>query len=117
MKIANQSEAGKSRYTAAWLIAGAVVLGTAITSSAINTVVPSGGTAGQDTAATQVNAMARLSPGVADIVKMVDAKVDPEVIKTYIQNSPTAYNPSATEIIALRDHGVGPDISLPVDAL
>ena len=28
---------------------------------------------------------------------MVEAKVDPEVIKTYIKNSPTAYNPSATE--------------------
>ena len=54
--------------------------------------------------------VARFSPGVADIVKMVDAKVDPEVVKTYIQNSPTAYNPSATEIIALKDHGVGSDI-------
>ena len=54
--------------------------------------------------------MARLSPGIADIVKMVDAKIDPQVIKTYIQNSPTAYNPSATEIIALKDQGVGSEI-------
>jgi hypothetical protein len=41
---------------------------------------------------------------------MVDEKVAPEVIKTYIQNSPTAYHLSAAEIIALRDHGLGADI-------
>jgi hypothetical protein len=41
---------------------------------------------------------------------MVDAKVDPEVIKTYIKSSPTAYHPSAAEIIALKDQGIGPEI-------
>ena len=64
----------------------------------------------QGAAAAPTAPAARYSPGIADIVKMVDAKVDAEVIKTYIKNSPTAYNPSATEIIALKDHGVGPEI-------
>jgi len=41
-----------------------------------------------------------------EILKMVDAKVDAEVIKAYIQVSQVAYSPSATEIIALKDRGV-----------
>jgi hypothetical protein len=46
------------------------------------------------------------SPGVADVLKMMEAKVDPRVIQTYIQNSTVAYNPSVTEIIALKQRGV-----------
>src|SRR5882672_7712333 len=50
------------------------------------------------------------SQGLGDILKMVDAKVDATVITTYIKNSPTAYNPNANEIIALKQRGVGDDI-------
>jgi len=50
------------------------------------------------------------SPGIGDILKMVDAKVDVTVIKAYINNSPTAYNPNASEIIALKERGVGDDV-------
>lgn len=49
---------------------------------------------------------ARFSRGIADIVSMVEAKVDPEVILAYIRSSPIAYNPGAREIIALRALGV-----------
>jgi len=41
---------------------------------------------------------------------MVDAKVDVNVITAYIQSSPTAYNPSASEIIALNDRGVPSEV-------
>jgi hypothetical protein len=57
-------------------------------------------------AATALQAQATFSPGIRDVLKMVDAKVDAEVIKTYIKNSSTAYNPNASEIIALKEHGV-----------
>ncbi|HEY5914935.1 MAG TPA: hypothetical protein VJA21_30450 [Verrucomicrobiae bacterium] len=50
------------------------------------------------------------SPGVADVVKMLDAKVDAEVVKTYIKASGIAYNPSAEEIVALKKHGVPDDV-------
>src|SRR5437870_5084594 len=50
------------------------------------------------------------SQGIGEILKLVDAKVDVTVIKTYIKNSPTAYNPNASEIIALKQRGVGDDI-------
>ena len=45
------------------------------------------------------------STGIADIIKLLDAKVDAPVILAYIQNSPIPYNPEATELIALKDHG------------
>ena len=77
------------------------MLGVPVSTSAINTAASTVGTVDQDASAAQNAPVARFSPGVADIVKMVDAKVDPEVIKTYIQHSATAYNPSASEIIAL----------------
>src|SRR5262245_52459242 len=48
----------------------------------------------------------RLSAGVAEIIKMFDAKVDIEVIKTYIRNSAVPYYLSATEIIFLKERGI-----------
>lgn len=45
------------------------------------------------------------SAGIADIIKLLDAKVDAPVILAYIQNSAIPYNPEATELIALKDHG------------
>jgi len=96
MKMPKRSEAVEGHQIKAWLMAGAMVLCAPVASRAINSVAPAPGAPPAQAAPT-----ARFSPGVADIVKMVDAKVDPEVIKTYIKNSPTAYNPSATEIIAL----------------
>ncbi len=45
------------------------------------------------------------SSGIAEIIKMLDAKVDAQVILAYIQNSSIPYNPEATELIALKEHG------------
>lgn len=53
---------------------------------------------------------ARFSAGLQEIVKMLDAKVDVDVIKVYIKNSPVAYAPSAAEIIALKNRGVADEI-------
>ena len=47
---------------------------------------------------------------MADVLKMANAKVDPSVIQAYVRNSAVAYNLSAGEIIALRDHGVSSDV-------
>src|SRR5437667_385631 len=46
------------------------------------------------------------SAGIGDILKMVAAKVDAEVVKAYIKNSPIPYTLNASEIIALKEHGV-----------
>ena len=50
------------------------------------------------------------SPGLNEVVKLYDAKVDPEVIKAYIRNSRSICNAGANEIIALKDHGVPSDV-------
>ena len=45
------------------------------------------------------------SAGIADIINLLDAKVDAPVLLAYIQNSAIPYNPEATELIALTEHG------------
>ena len=100
----------KSHLMNFWLVAGAVVLCAPVPSRAINAVAPATEGVPQEAPGAPTAAPARYSAGVADIVKLADAKVDAEVIKTFIRNSPIAYNPSATEIIALKDRGVGPEI-------
>ncbi len=48
----------------------------------------------------------QLSPGVAEVVKLAQAQVDEDVILNFIANSPTAFNPTADELIYLADIGV-----------
>jgi hypothetical protein len=50
------------------------------------------------------------SPGVAEILKLANAKVDPNIIKAYVKNSPIPYNLSAGEIIGLEQQGVPEEI-------
>ena len=50
------------------------------------------------------------SAGVAEIIKMLDAKVDGQVILAYIQNSPIPYNPDGTDLIALKEHGASTEL-------
>jgi hypothetical protein len=52
----------------------------------------------------------QFSAGLLDIVRMVKANVDPEVIKTFINHSRISYHPSAQEVIALKKLGVSDDI-------
>ncbi len=110
MKVAKRRRITKNPLIRACLVAGAVVLCAPVASRAINAVAPNAAAASQQRTVGQNAAPPKYSAGVADIVKLVDAKVDTGVIETYIRNSPTAYNPSATEIIALKNHGVGPEI-------
>jgi hypothetical protein len=51
------------------------------------------------------------SVGVDDILKMVQAAVSTEVIKLFIENSPIAYDLSATDIVALKEKAVPDDIT------
>lgn len=46
------------------------------------------------------------SPAIRDILKMLDAKVDIEVVKAYIKSSSIAFNPTASDIIELKRRGV-----------
>lgn len=54
---------------------------------------------------------AKLSWGLDDIVKLSKAGVDESVILTYVSNSGVAYNPTAQDLIQLRELGVSPQIT------
>lgn len=73
------------------------------------------------TAAVQANATVNPLPagaapaysgGIDDVVKLAHSGVDETVVLSYIKNSPGPFNPSADEIIRLRDAGISaPEIS------
>jgi hypothetical protein len=48
---------------------------------------------------------AKLSYGLDEIAKMIEAGVDPEVVQTFIENSTIAYGPNAEDIVHLRELG------------
>jgi len=50
------------------------------------------------------------SAGIAEIIKLLDAKMDTPVIVSYVQNSPIPYHPDATELIALKERGASADL-------
>jgi hypothetical protein len=61
-------------------------------------------------AATATATNAPLSPGIADLLKLADAEVSPLVIKTFIECSPAALQPTSADLIALKTHGVSDEI-------
>lgn len=101
----------------AWRRASQILTGTVLITAALaaRAVVPiNGGPVTQagttDNGGSQPATLTISSPAVSDVVKMVDAKVDPTVIKAFIQNATTTFNPSASDLIALKNHGVPDDI-------
>jgi len=52
------------------------------------------------------------SAGVDEILKMVQAGVSTEVIKTYVENSPVVYSLSAADVIALKKHAVPDELTM-----
>jgi hypothetical protein len=48
----------------------------------------------------------RYSPGVDEVLRMLHAGVSPQVIRSYIENSPTHYALTPQELIALKKEGV-----------
>ena len=51
-----------------------------------------------------------VSSGIAEVLSMTERGVEPSVIKSFVENYPIAYNPTADEIIALHEAGVSSDI-------
>jgi hypothetical protein len=50
------------------------------------------------------------SPGIAEILKMAEAGVSKDVMKTYVEHSSIAYDPSPEELIALKERLVADEI-------
>ena len=69
------------------------------------------GQAGAPSVAAATKPELKYYPGVEEVFKMVDAGVSKDIVKTFIENSPIAYNLSAGDIIALKEHGVTDDLT------
>ena len=92
-----------------WLVrAGAVLGGLGILTSTPCFALSDSTTAAPSAVAS--NPQVSFSPGMRDVQKLLDAKVDSSVIRAYISNSPTPFNPNASEIIALKQRGVPDEI-------
>lgn len=60
--------------------------------------------------ASTASATVSFSQGIRDVLKMLDAKVDASIVEAYIKSSSIAFNPSASEIIALKQRGVPDEV-------
>lgn len=58
-----------------------------------------------------VEAAAELSPGTAEVLKLVKAGVDENVLLGFIGNSTNAFHLSADDLIYLQNNGVPPDVT------
>ncbi len=52
------------------------------------------------------------SPAVQEILRMLDAGVSKEVVKTYVQSAPASSQPSPSDMIALKEHAVPDEITV-----
>ena len=97
MKTATCSGDRKFRVISGLCAAGsALILCAPFPSPAINAVAPGALTTQAQAQPYQASPAPRYSPGVADVLKMVEARIDPEVLKAYVQASPVAYKLNAS---------------------
>jgi hypothetical protein len=52
----------------------------------------------------------KYSTGIADVIKMLDARMEPQVILGFIENSVVPYNPDAADLLALKEHGASTEL-------
>ncbi|MBC8002799.1 MAG: hypothetical protein H7X97_09450 [Opitutaceae bacterium] len=61
--------------------------------------------------ATGSRPMANPPVSIADVLKMIDAGVSPDIIKALVENSTAAYDPNAADLITLKTNGVPDDVT------
>ena len=95
----------RGRFTG--LLAAMAMAGVTSTAHALTAVDSAAGTA-TPPAGTSKGVV--LSPGALDVLRMVQAKVSPQVITAYVKSSVTSFNLSANDIIVLRHLGVTDEV-------
>ena len=100
--------AGSSPLLLAGQTANGQAAGVNSTKAAETDNTPSAAARAESVAATKAP---RLSWGLDDVVKLSKAGVDESVIHSYILNSGVGYNPTAQDIIQLRELGVSSQIT------
>jgi hypothetical protein len=90
-----------------WFLSG-------ILASAAPATTPADTLAGSKVTTLSSKGAVSLSLPLAEILRLVKAGVDSQVIKAYIENSRTSYAPSAEELVTLKKLGVSDDILMAV---
>jgi hypothetical protein len=86
-----------------WVVQSAIIAGAL--------VFQCGAQDSQGGAAATAVVASKNNDSVAEVLKLLDAKVSKDVIKAYIEGSSGAWNPTAADIIALKEHGAPDDIT------
>jgi len=73
--------------------------------------IPAAATQAGQGLATNPPPAAALSSGASEILKMADAGVSTVVIKAYIESSPTVWQPTDVDLIALKKHNVSDEVA------
>lgn len=50
--------------------------------------------------------------GAAELLKLAQAGVSPDVMKAYVEHAPVALNPSASDLVALKEKGVNDEVTM-----
>jgi len=103
--------APKWKSGAIGLISCIFVLGIPQTNAAgAAATLAAGGATNQSPRMPTASKAVRISPRLAEIVRMVKARLAPEVIKTFISSSTRPFNPTAADIVALQGMGVAKEL-------
>ncbi len=94
----------------AGMVAGAALLAFGIHNVTAFEAAPEAPAATQQVGGVPNATAVALSPALQDVLKLVHAKVNPEIVKAFIRNQPVPYRPTADQIIALQSLGVTSDI-------
>jgi hypothetical protein len=114
--IVNAVTNKSGRLTALWCALGTVGVLTYLAAHAETQLTPPGpspASTAQPSSNSTSNAHAsapRLSVSSAEILRLLGAGVDRDLIKAYIQNSTKIYSPSVDEIVTLKERAVPSDI-------
>lgn len=92
---------------------GALFLTPVIYAQESNVATPAPGVTAQPSAEVRraSSPTPRLSRGIADLVKMQERGIDKSVMRSYIENSSVAYQPTVEEIIYLHQQGLPDDLT------
>jgi hypothetical protein len=92
-----------------------LVLGSALTSLVVFCVAAQEASTGTAPASSAATAAAAKSPSpsgpISDILKLLDAGVSKDIIKAYVEKTLAGYQPTAADIITLKQHGVTDDVT------
>lgn len=105
-RFQHQLDRAGRRLALAVLLAGVATFGLAAEDAPAPAPAPPATPPPAAASATPLPAFSHYSGGIYDVLKLADAKVGDAVIIAYVEASPISYQPTAQEVVTLKEHGV-----------